>query len=155
MSEYAGLNLPQLLELLEPVVLPAPVPWWPVTPGWWVLGGWFFTLALLGAWRLRQRWLANGYRRAALAEIEALRLAGGSAAAIATVVKRTALVAFGRDVVAGLAGEEWSQFLLQTAAGDPLVARAAVPLAAAAYRPDADPAPLLEPARRWIMVHRV
>lgn len=155
MSEYEGLNLPQLLELLKPPVMPEPIPLLPATPGWWVLGVWLLVVLALLGWRWRARWQANGYRRTALQAIDTIAGDPGSdaAAAIAAVVKRTALAAYPRAEVASLSGEAWAEFLVRTAPGDHRVADGAAELAGAAYRPT-DPASIAEPARAWVRVHR-
>jgi hypothetical protein len=159
-NEYQGLNLPELLELLQPVVLPEPVPMLPVTAGWWVLAGWLLAVLLIVAWRWRIRWRADGYRRDAQAELDRLlqrsdlddaKLAG----AIAALVKRTALAVYPRATVAGLTGSDWAAFLESSCRHDPQVMAAAQAIAWAAYRGDIDPAPLVAPARRWIALHRV
>jgi hypothetical protein len=155
-SEYQGLNLPELLELLEPIVLPEPVSLLPQTPGWWVLAGWLLTLALIAIWQRRRRWQANRYRRQAQAEIDALLSdCAPTSAAIAAVVKRTALAVYPRSQVASLTGSEWAAFLEHSCDGDPEVAASAQQLALAAYRPDIDPDSIVESARRWIECHRV
>jgi len=160
MSEYQGLNLPELLELLQPVVVPDPPSLLPETEGWWVVAGWLLTLGLLGAISLRQRWRANAYRREAQAEIDGLLSQANLddptlAAGIAAVVKRTALAAYPRTQVASLSGDAWAAFLESSSGDDPQVAAAADLLANAAYRVDIDPSQLIDPARRWISAHRV
>ena len=159
MSEYQGLNLPQLLDLLEPIVLPEPVSLLPQTPGWWVLAGWLLSLAVIAIWRWRVRWQANGYRRQAQTEIDKLLTEtdapAATSAGIAQVVKRTALAAYPREQVASLTGVDWAVFLEQSADGDPKVAAGAAQLAVAAYRADIVPEQIIEPARRWIERHRV
>lgn len=159
MSRYEGLNLPDLLELLEPVVYPDSVSLWPATAGWFVLLIWLLGLIVIGVVRWRRRWLANAYRRAARAEIAALRSADESAemraAAIASIVKRTALAAYPRSEVAHLAGSDWETFLERSCRRDPQVVAAAPLLARAAYLPDPDPDAIAEPALRWIEKHRV
>lgn len=155
MSEYEGLNLPQLLDLLEPLVLPEPVAMLPITAGWWVLGAWLLAVLTLLGLHWRARWLADGYRREALEAIDAIARDPGddAAAAIAAVVKRAALAAYPRQEVASLSGEAWREFLERTAAGDARVAEGAESLAAAAYRL-IDPASVVGAARAWIRTHR-
>lgn len=159
MNEYQGLNLPQLLDLLEPIVSPGALSLLPQTPGWWVLAGWLLSLVLIAIWRWRVRWLASGYRRQAQAELQKLlneTMAPGSAsAAIASVVKRTALAAYPREQVASLSGAEWAAFLEESTGGDSKVAAGSAQLAQAAYRSDIEPEQIVEPARRWIERHRV
>ena len=159
MSQYDGLNLPQLLELMHGLVTPEPVAWLPQTPGWWVVFGWLLVMLLFAAWQVIQRRQRNRYRREALAELKAIEAASNiepamAAQRIAAVLKRTALVAYPRQDVAGLYGTEWAQFLVESSGNDPQVAAVADDRAAAAYRPDADPNVLSTPARRWIRRHR-
>jgi hypothetical protein len=73
---------------------------------------------------------------------------------VALLIKRTALVAYPRAEVANLYGSEWAAFLRQSAGNDPVVEKAAGDLATAAYRVNVDDGELIEPARRWIKVHR-
>lgn len=159
MSQYDGLNLPELLALMHDIVVPDPVTWLPQTPGWLIVLGWLVAVVCLAAWQVVKRWRRNRYRRDALAELRAI--ASGpdvdtaqAAQRIANVLKRTALVAYPRADVASLYGAEWARFLTESAGNDPQVADAAEELAAAAYRPGADPKSLSRPAQRWIRLHR-
>jgi Domain of unknown function (DUF4381) len=74
---------PASLDRLHDVIVPAPVPWWPPAPGWFVVGG---ALALVVACRLvraiRHRQL-NCYRREALALLDTV---DGSGIALATLI---------------------------------------------------------------------
>jgi hypothetical protein len=158
-SQYDGLNLPELLALMHELVMPEPVPWLPQTPGWWIVLGWLLAVLLLAAWQVIKRRRRNRYRRDALAELDAIAAQrdiepAESAQRIAAILKRTALVAYPRADVAGLYGAEWAQFLRESADNDPQIADAADLLANAAYRPDVDPNVLTQPARRWIRRHR-
>lgn len=159
MSQYDGLNLPQLLDLMHELASPEPVPWWPQTPGWWIVAGWLLAVLALAAWQLIKRRRRNRYRRIALAEINSLAARRDmqpdeSAQHIAAVLKRTALVAYPRTEVASLHGAEWARFLVESAGNDAQIAAAANLLASAAYRPDADPEALRNPASRWVRLHR-
>ena len=159
MSEYEGLNLPQLMELMHGLSEPEAVSWMPQTPGWWILLGWFFAVVLLVGRHVVLRRRANRYRRRAekaLGKIAAEAAADPAAAAsnIATLLKHTALTAYPRAKVASLHGDDWAQFLCESSNNDPVVVRAASRFALAAYRPDADASELVAPARRWIRVHR-
>jgi hypothetical protein len=97
-------------------ILPAnSVSWLPTTIGWKlalvILLGWLsHTL-----WRRWQRWRRNRYRRAALAELEHILSQNQGAqcqlAALATLLKSTALQAFPRIEVAALSGPEWIAWL--------------------------------------------
>lgn len=153
MSELEGLSLPELLDRMAPLVIPEPVSWLPAAPGWWTVACWTAGLCLVIAWRVTSRWRKNRYRREALAALDA---GSGALAAvdIARVLKRAALAAYPRERVASLSGSAWAAFLRETSGDDSVVAEAADRLARAAYRQDADPAALVEPARRWIRCHR-
>ena len=159
MSRYDGLNLPQLLDLMHGLIVPEPIPWLPATPGWWTVLGWLLALLFLAAWQIVKRRRRDRYRRDALAELKAIEADSSAdpamaAQRIAAVLKRTALVAYPRKDVAGLYGTEWARFLTESSNNDRRIAQAAESLAAAAYRPDADPHVLHAPARRWIRRHR-
>lgn len=95
------------LAQLHDIVLPAPVPWWPPAPGWYAV----LTLLLLVAawlgWRLRQRWLADSYRREALGLLAMAR----DAPAVAELLRRTALVIAPRQAIAGMTGHQWADWL--------------------------------------------
>jgi hypothetical protein len=105
-------SLDRLVDIVEaePVSL-----LWPLPPLAWLL------LAVLavtgGALLLRRlrRWRADRYRREALGELQALPGAGAEARnrllALRSLLKRAALVAYGREAVAPLHGEAWWNFL--------------------------------------------
>jgi hypothetical protein len=157
-NEYEGLNLPALLNLMHQLVMPERISWMPQTPGWWLLLVWLLALVLLSLRHWRKRRRATRYRREAskaLGRIATTAAAdpAGSAAQIALLLKRTALVAYPRDKVASLYGADWAAFLCESAHGDPQVAAGAAQLAAAAYRSDSDGRALVKPAGRWIEVH--
>lgn len=158
MNEYEGLNLPQLLDLMHDLVEPDPVAWTPQTVGWLVAALWLAAMVLLVSRRAYLSWRRNRYRRAALAELKTIKARAEqgepAAAPLAALLKRTALAAYPRREVASLYGAEWARFLRQSARYSRSVERSADDLAAAAYRPDADVAALIKPARRWIEAHR-
>lgn len=159
MSRYEGLNLPELLALMNDIVHPEPVPWTPQTVGWLVVAAWLGAVLAAIAWNRLQTWRRRRYRREALAILETIEGLDGqdpavTAQQVASVLKRTALAAYTRTEIAALHGDDWAAFLCRSAGNDPIVERAAAELADAAYAPDADGRRLLEPARRWIEVHR-
>ncbi len=158
-EKYEGLNLPQLLDLMHEIVIPEHVPWVPQTDGWWVLLGWLFAVAGLCAIKYLQYRRRNRYRREALDALDGIRKTAaddpaGSAAAVAALIKRTALAAWPRERVAALYGADWAEFLVRSAGDDPAVAKGAPRIARAAYDPASNGPDLIEPARRWIRKHR-
>ena len=97
-------------------ILPAdPVSWLPTTVGWKlllvILLAWFARTL----WRQWQQWRCNRYRRAALTELEHIfshqQDARRQLAAIATLLKSTALQAYPRIEVAALSGPQWITWL--------------------------------------------
>ena len=158
MSQYDGLNLPQLLDRMHSLEMPDPVSWMPQTSGWWVLVAWASVMAALGIWRIVAYRRRNRYRREALVLLAAIESHPGgcprAAGQIAALLKRTALVAYPRHQVASLYGADWAEFLCQSSNHDALIVAAADTLATAGYRTDVDGTALCSPARRWIQVHR-
>lgn len=151
-EEFQGLNLVELLDLLEPVPEPAPISMVPQTVGWLWLG---LGLAVLLGWLavvLLRRYRANAYRRAALAE---LREAGDDPARIAEVLRRAAIIAYSRDRVAALTGTDWLEFLDTSFSGTGFSSGPGVALSAAPYTRTRTPVPgLNDLARTWIRAHK-
>ncbi|WP_171180538.1 DUF4381 domain-containing protein [Ruegeria sp. HKCCD8929] len=149
--DLQGLNLVELIDLLEPAPEPAPISMMPQTIGWIWLG---LALALLVGWLTRRAIKhrhANAYRRAALG---ALAGAGDDPACVAEILRRTALTGFPRGDVAGLTGKDWLRFLDQTMGGDRFSNGPGRIVAQAPYRPvPASPA-LTQLARDWIVTHK-
>lgn len=139
------------LDVLRDIVVPPPVPWWPLAPGWWVLlMATVLIGALLGRRALRRR-RSNAYRRAALSQLRD----AGSTGDVNTILKRAALAAFPRAGVARLTGPDWSRWLLETGGAD-LDAEVAETLAVGPFHREhrADLAAVKDFARRWIRRHR-
>ena len=149
-----GLNLVELLDLLDPVPEPARVAMTPQTPGWIALGLVLLALLLWAAVILLRRYRANAYRRAALAELQALPRGQDTPAQIAVLLKRTALAAYPRDQVAGLHGDSWLRFLDAHFPGDGFCTGPGQVLALAPWRPTADDPALTALAREWILKHQ-
>jgi len=159
LSEYDGLNLPQLLDLMHGLVMPDAVTRLPITSGWWIVLAWLLAVLTIVVWYGLLRRRRNRYRRAALAALKSIDSEPElgpfeMAQRIALLLKRTALAAYPRSQVASLSGSEWAEFLIASTNEDRQIAEAAERLAGAAYRPDADGRVLSAPARRWIRKHR-
>ena len=155
MSQYDGLSLSQLIDLMHDIVPPEPVSLLPTTVGWWLLTGWLLALGLIALGHRVATYRANRYRREALRALDALaRQEAGASQAVAVLLKRTALGAYPRHEVAALQGAAWAEFLCYSSDNDPEVRAAASALAQAAYRPPVSDPRLLAAARRWIEVHR-
>jgi hypothetical protein len=148
------------LQKLHDIALPPPVLWWPQTWGWAVLVALLVAASGWWGWRSWRRWKANRYRREALAELD--RLEAGPPAALAEalpeLLKRVALAAWPRTIVAPLSGPGWVAFLRTNGGTAGFSDAAAALLDDLEYRP----APSAEAARaaaksvrQWIEGHSV
>jgi hypothetical protein len=95
------------LDRLHEIVLPPEVSWWPLAQGWYVVGGILVILILFFVYRAWKYWRANDYRRAALRELAS----ANDAATIAELLRRTALAAAPRQVIATKTGAAWIDWL--------------------------------------------
>jgi hypothetical protein len=130
---------PNWISQLAPPHAPAAAGWWPLAPGWWAL------LALLivaaGVLVYRYQRPAARLRRAALKELALLQAAdhlddGALARKLEGLLRRFAVARFGRDAVAGLAGERWLAFVASHG-GKALSGNAGAALLGIAYGGDA------------------
>jgi hypothetical protein len=120
-------SLPSLRDIRD---IP-PLPWWPLAPGWWLLGFALLMLALaawhwraplalrmpipgfiLGSWRWAAVSALNDLRRRTRAGQDAKITAGE----LSEILRRIAMVRFGRAACASLTGNAWLDWL---AAHDP------------------------------------
>jgi hypothetical protein len=152
-NPYEGLNLPDLLERMHDLAMPDSIAWLPQTDGWWTLLAWATAVTLLVILKWRAYRHRNRYRREALIQLQHLVEADEPAAQVAELVKRTALTVYPRSEVAGLYGDSWAAFLVQTSGTDPVVASAAGRLAVASFRPDVTTTEIAPCAERWIRRH--
>jgi Domain of unknown function (DUF4381) len=135
-------------EAMHDLLLPPPIPLWPATPAWAVLGAVVLAALLWLAWRGLRAWRRDAYRREAL---RALAVAEAPAE-VSAILKRTALAAWPRAQVAALSGAGWAAFLRRTAPRARLDEATARRLADLAYAPAA-PVPR-EAAHAWVRHHR-
>ena len=140
------------LDRLHDLALPPEISWWPLAPGWIVL---LALAALLLAWALDRswrNWRSNAYRRAALAALPS----AADAAAVAELLRRTALAIAPRDVVAPLSGHAWLDWLATrspAALSDSIRTQLTTGVYAKASTP-ADLKSLRDFAAQWIRTHR-
>jgi hypothetical protein len=106
---------------LKDIHLPAPVGWWPLAPGWYVVIITFFILVAVITMVLYTRHRNARPKKHALsllkkyvAQYEKDHNAQLASARISELLKRVALVYFPRDHVAGIHGLYWIEFLNQT-----------------------------------------
>jgi Ca-activated chloride channel family protein len=153
-TETSPVNLVDLIgQLAEPAQPPA-VSMVPQTVGWVVLAVIVLFLLTWLVWRGVRSWQTNAYRRIALAE---LQLAGDDPAAIAAILRRTALAAWPRTQVASLVGDDWLAFLDRSGGEDEFSSAMGQAMLKAPYRPGrtGPVAGLKKSAGCWIRRHRV
>lgn len=112
---------PPWLSELAPDRAPPPLGWWPLAPGWWGVIALLLLAIAVGVWwkRRMQRPSFQRWRRAALRELEQLQTASrheGDDATLACgvqqLLRRYAVVRYGRDTVAALNGGAWIAFVV-------------------------------------------
>ena len=144
-------SLVGLLDQLNEVPEPPPISMMPETWGWLLMAALLLIALVYAGYLLAAKYRANAYRRAALADIDK---AGDDPAAVALVLRRTALAAYPRDAVASLSGVAWLGFLDRHYGGKAFSEGVGAVLADGPYR-DLSPVPGLSGvAREWIRKHR-
>lgn len=144
---------PPSLDRLHDLAVPPEVPWWPPAPGWYVV---MLVLALAILWTAYaawKKWRATAYRRAALRELERVH----DPAAIAEILRRTALAAATRQAVAGATGDDWIEWLCRHSP-EPLPAEVRAQLTTGIYAPPGqadDTGELRRFAAAWIRRHQI
>jgi Domain of unknown function (DUF4381) len=155
---------PGSLSNLHDLALPPPIPFWPPASGIFILAAGLLAVAAIAAWYAVSRYRANAYRRAALAEIDAIEtslqrgatVSGDLSAAVFAILKRATLAAFPRDQTASLSGTAFVSFLARS--GPKMDVGLMDRMAGSAYdpsrptRPEDVPA-FLDEARSWIRRH--
>ncbi len=151
-AETEGKSLVELLDMLAPAPEPILISMVPQTWGWTVLAAVFLigvgsTIYLLVRYRR-----SNTYRRLALME---LKQAGDDPARAANILRRAALTAFPRNEVAGLHGQDWLNFIQQSAEKIQFSYEAGQSLLQAPYREGKEDPKVAKLARDWITLHKV
>ena len=144
---------PASLENLHDIVQPESLSlWWPLAPGWWLILSIMAVVLLVTACRWARAYYQNAYRRYALRLLPEAQDVG----AIGSILKRVALAAYPRTEVAGLAGDDWVNWLAAHC-GSPISPEVVVTLREAAYSRDQNNAAdnLREFAHLWITTHTV
>lgn len=111
---------PDWLAQLAGAHAPPPPHWWPLAPGWWLLGA-LCLVSTLGIWWWQRRPHFR-LRRAALRELAQLASSAEDdpdfARALEHLLRRYALARFGREAVAGLSGVRWVDFVVAHGGSD-------------------------------------
>lgn len=101
--------------------MPTAIAWWPVAPGWYVLGILVIFISIMTIWFLRASRINSRAKREALAILSIYQQqhqhdnnAVVISAQISALLKRVALAYFPREQVANLQGMAWINFLNAT-----------------------------------------
>jgi len=138
------------LGLLRDIVSPDPVSWWPMAPGWYVLGVLVLGLAGFYGMRALRHHRANRYRR----EAKRLLESAASNAEVSGVLKRAAMVFADRRIVAGLSGGAWCDWL-ESVGGRTMTAEEREGFVSGVYDEDRSHAPVILPyALQWVARHK-
>lgn len=108
------------LQNLNDIVMPTPVSWWPLAPGWYVVAALIMAVLLVLGMRRWKRWRQNRYRGQALRELARMRqgMERDDLQGLPELLKRAALSAWPRNTVAALVGPDWHRFLDDSAGID-------------------------------------
>lgn len=109
------------LSQLRDIHLPDPVDWWPPAIGWWILAFLVLAAVIGGIYWLWWRHKRLAYKREAIKQMETIRARYLNTqddqqllSELSSLLKRTAITRYGRDEIAGMAGETWLSFLDRT-----------------------------------------
>ena len=168
MNALVPRDTPAALQALRELPLPAPVSYAPQTIGWLFIALLFVVIAAVIAWLVWRRHEQSRYRREALAELARIEAKlndegtrAAALAAIAPLIKRTALAAAPRDQVAALSGASWLAYLRKThgafddECGSLLYASSYAPRERLAGVTPQQAQRLVSAAREWIGQHHV
>ncbi|HEV7322862.1 MAG TPA: DUF4381 domain-containing protein [Ensifer sp.] len=155
---------------LADIAMPQPVSMMPHTWAWGALAALVLLAIAFACWRWYRRWLANRYRREALADLVKIEAGlstpttrGHALVALPVLLKRTALSIWPRETIAGLNGTGWTGFLDANSGGPVFPIAAARFFEEAEYRgsqalavvSETDARTYVAAARHWIEAHHV
>jgi len=152
----------------KPIILPEPIQFEPVTPGWYIVLAIVVLIFLFLIYKSFKKYRSKAYRRSSVKELlklkTVIRKSGSSEIIqkISTILKATALVSFSRDKVAKLSGAEWESFLITTFPADSKF-KTAFTFLNYQYIPEndkqsftsADIEKLIDASVKWVRGHRV
>jgi hypothetical protein len=105
---------------LHPIIIPEPVQFAPIAPGWYLVLGLIILLFLFIFYRLFNNYQSKAYRRNSARELLSLKSEIGKTAPaeilqdISTIMKSTAFVSYSKEKAAKLSGIAWQNFLVST-----------------------------------------
>ena len=115
---------PQDLSQLHDIHLPAPIGWWPLAPGWYLLAALTVLIGFSLFFMIHRAYSNGRAKRQALRELAQFEQqyqqdtnSQLASARLSELLKRVALAYYPRTQVAGLRGEAWIAFLNSTGKG--------------------------------------
>ena len=138
------------LSNMRDIVLPPPVSWWPLAPGWWLLGLVVITLAAICTFRWVASYRRAAYRRTARRQLQTAR----TLMEVEMVLRQTAIAAYPRREIASLTGQTWIHWL-SAQSGLNVPDEVGLALTESVYRSvESDPEPARQFVASWIDQHR-
>lgn len=133
------------LQQLKDIHSPAPIPFWPLAPGWYILIGIFLVLCLLGVYLLYEYRNKHLAKKLALKRLQHLRNKALQQpdkkiiTELSVLVRRAALIKYSRHEIAGLQGNAWLKFLDKSADTNAFTSGAGRALTTAPYEKNPEP----------------
>ena len=102
------------LDNLHDIIVPDAIGFFPLAPGWIIVGVLLLTLLFHFVVQAYKRYKKTLYKREALTELENYRdESKDDALALLKLARRVAIAAYGRGEIAGLSGDDWWEFMEQ------------------------------------------
>ena len=102
------------LDNLHDIIVPDAIGFFPLAPGWIIVGVLLLTLLFHFVVQAYKRYKKTLYKREALTELENYRdESKDDALALLKLARRVAIAAYGREEIAGLSGDDWWEFMEQ------------------------------------------
>lgn len=149
----------QLLSQLNDIESLQQVTWWPLAPGWWILGAVILAAVVGLSYLLVSRHKQKRYRKKALTELAAMQKQEGQAFlnSLSALLKRTAIKAYPhkKSLFIVAHGEEWPHILQRITPKAPLSQEGANALAYGLHQRSVnfDQHELIRFAKYWIAQH--
>lgn len=103
---------------LRDLALPAQISFWPPAVGVWIVAGACLAALAIVLWRGVKRYRASAWKRAAIDELRAIHIDDPDLVErVSAILKRVAMVGYGRAQVASLTGKAWADFIAGAGAG--------------------------------------
>jgi len=151
MAQTSAMTPPDLP--LRDIHLPVSIGWWPVAPGWWLLCG-LLLLLFISFWGLRRFYQRRRMRRLAIQQLDRLADLSGTplVTALSRLLRQAAIIHFPCHDCAGLAGQEWLEFLDRPFTDHPFTTGVGRCLSVGPYQKETqiDVVALVDLCRRWL-----